>query len=57
MGFPGGKPKSIVVDLQNIFQSDHHRLRIATSQQIYWDEAFIAAEIEGPETRLQPLHL
>ncbi len=38
MGFPGGKPKSIVIDLAGVFQSDDHRIRIATSQQLYWDQ-------------------
>ncbi len=41
MGFPGGKPKSMVVDLKDVFVSDDHRLRIGSSQQIYWDEAFV----------------
>lgn len=42
MGFPGGKPKSIVVDLDGVFVSDDHRIRIGASQQIYWDEAFVS---------------
>ncbi len=42
MGFPGGKTKSIVIDLEGVFRSDDHRLRIGTSQQLYWDEAFIS---------------
>ncbi len=42
MGFPGGKPKSIVIDLAGVFQSDDHRIRIGSSQQIYWDQAFVA---------------
>jgi FG-GAP-like repeat len=42
MGFPGGKPKSIVVDLKDVFQSDDHRIRIGSSQQLYWDQAFVA---------------
>ncbi|MCR9291927.1 MAG: CRTAC1 family protein [bacterium] len=62
MGFPGGKPKSIVVDLQGIFRSDDHRIRIASSQQIYWDEAFIAYDskpvpIEQSELTLQTAEL
>jgi hypothetical protein len=42
MGFPGGKPKSIVIELAGIFQSDDHRIRIGSSQQLYWDQAFVS---------------
>ena len=42
MGFPGGKPKSIVIDLKDVFQSDDHRVRIGSSQQLYWDQAFVS---------------
>ncbi|MEM7475085.1 MAG: CRTAC1 family protein [Planctomycetota bacterium] len=60
MGFPGGKPKSIVVDLQDVFVSKDHRLRIASSQQIYWDQAFIAADSKadknGTKEQLLELH-
>ena len=43
-GFPGGKTKSIVVDLSNAFLCDDLRLRIVTSMQICWDEAFFVSE-------------
>lgn len=43
MGFPGGKPKTIVVDLKDVFAGDDTRLRIASSQQIYWDQVYIIA--------------
>ncbi len=57
MGFPGGKPKSIVIDLENVFRGDDHRLRIAGSQQIYWDEAFISWDSDDAETVEQRLSL
>jgi hypothetical protein len=44
IGFPGGKPKTIVVDIAGIFKTDDHRIRIATSQQIYWDEVFVSTD-------------
>ena len=44
MGFPGGKPKTIVIDLKDVFESDDTRLRIESSQQIYWDQAYITAD-------------
>ena len=57
MGFPGGKPKSIVVDLNEVFRSDDHRLRIGSSQQIYWDEAFIAYDTPNAFQEEQALEL
>lgn len=44
MGFPGGKPKTIVIDLEGVFEGDDTRLRIESSQQIYWDQAYITAD-------------
>lgn len=44
MGFPGGKPKTIAVDLSGIFAGGDHRLRIATSHELYWDEAFFTLD-------------
>jgi hypothetical protein len=41
MGFPGGKPKTIVIDLTNVFLADDFRVRIETSAEIYWDQAFV----------------
>ncbi len=49
MGFPGGKPKSIVIDLKDVYQSDDHRLRIASSQQLYWDQAFVAHDSDASQ--------
>ncbi len=43
MGFPGGKPKTIVIDLNGVFEGNDTRLRIQSSQQIYWDQAYLIA--------------
>ncbi len=57
MGFPGGKTKTIVVDLTGHLNPDDSRVRIRTSAQIYWDRAAVA--INPPEQPLteQPLDL
>jgi hypothetical protein len=40
MGFPGGKPKTIAIDLAGVFAGDDHRLRIVTNMEFYWDHVF-----------------
>ncbi|MEZ6133582.1 MAG: CRTAC1 family protein [Pirellulaceae bacterium] len=57
MGFPGGKMKSIVVDLKDVFRSEDHRLRIGSSQQNYWDEAFVAWDTGAASYRQQAVEL
>ncbi|MDA1050691.1 MAG: FG-GAP-like repeat-containing protein [Planctomycetota bacterium] len=52
MGFPGGKTKTITVDLSNAFLTNDYRVRIATSAEIYWDEAFFTVDEEPAEMRL-----
>ncbi len=50
MGFPGGKPKSIVVDLTGMFQNGDYRVRVQTSNEIYWDQVLVASETRQPKT-------
>ncbi|MEI6541500.1 MAG: ASPIC/UnbV domain-containing protein, partial [Planctomycetota bacterium] len=47
MGFPGGKTKTIAVDVSKIFLTNDYRMRIVTSQEIYWDSAFFTLD-ESP---------
>ena len=57
IGFPSGKDKTIVIDLAGKFPTADRRVRIRTSMQIYWDQAFIAGDIGGQAkvTRLTPV--
>ncbi len=57
MGFPGGKTKTIVVDVTEAINWDDPRFRIRTSAQIYWDRAEIAVQSEPAEYDEQPLSL
>lgn len=57
MGFPGGKTKTIAVDLSDAFLTDDYRLRVATNMEFYWDEAFITVDEAPAEVRQTPLDL
>ncbi|MEX2026111.1 MAG: hypothetical protein WEH44_02405, partial [Pirellulaceae bacterium] len=55
MGFPGGKTKTIAVELPgNVFAAGHYKLRIGTSAEIYWDEVFFTVD-EEPVVGQSPL--
>ncbi|NUS96404.1 MAG: tetratricopeptide repeat protein [Gemmatimonadaceae bacterium] len=57
IGFPSGKDKTMVIDLAGKFLSADHHVRLRTTMQIYWDQAFVAREIaKGPArvTTLEP---
>jgi tetratricopeptide (TPR) repeat protein len=47
MGFPGGKTKTIAVDISDIFPTDDYRLRIVTDMELYWDHIFFTVD-EAP---------
>ncbi len=57
MGFPGGKTKTIVVDVTKVLNKDDPRFRIRTSAQIYWDRAQIAIQASPTDFIAQPLEL
>ncbi len=57
MGFPGGKTKTIVVDLSSAFLTDDFRLRITTSAQIYWDRVFFTVDEPAAQLRVTPLSI
>ncbi len=57
MGFPGGKTKTIVVDVTDVLVADDPRLRIRTSAQIYWDSAQLAVQSDLPLVHVHPLEL
>lgn len=57
MGFPGGKTKTIAIDLTGIFPSADHRLRIVTNMQFHWDHAFFTVGETPVEVQTHPLRL
>lgn len=59
MGFPGGKTKTIAVDISDVFPPDStdHRLRIVTNMEFYWDCAFFTIDDQPIEVRQTELAL
>ena len=57
MGFPGGKTKTIAVNLSDAFLAKDYRLRIVTSAEIYWDEIFFAVDEDPLEVSSRSLRL
>lgn len=57
MGFPGGKTKTIAIDLSNVFPTNDYRVRIATTMELYWDHAFFTVDEEPVEFRTTEMPL
>lgn len=57
-GFPGGKTKTIVLDLTDVLRTDDDRLRLETTQELRWDQIFFSTDEDEPEAvRVHPLLL
>ena len=57
MGFPGGKTKTIVVEVTDILNLQDPRFRVRTSAQIYWDHAELVVQEQPAPFREQVLGL
>ena len=55
MGFPGGKTKTIAVDLTDVLATGDARLRIATTMEFYWDHIFFT--VDEPPAEVQTTEL
>ncbi|MBI4410355.1 MAG: VCBS repeat-containing protein [Gemmatimonadetes bacterium] len=56
LGFPAGKTKTILIDLENVFRPDTpRRLRLRTNMEVYWDR--IAWALGQPQTPLRTRRL
>lgn len=54
-GFPGGKTKTIAIDLSDAFPANDYRIRFQTSLELYWDQIFFSTDSLEPQYRQQPL--
>lgn len=57
IGFPVGRPQTVVVDLSDLVHGSPSRVRISTNMRIYWDQILLARPVEAPVSikRLEPL--
>ncbi len=57
MGFPGGKTKTIAVDLSKAFLTNDYRMRIVTTMELCWDAIFFSVDEDAAEVKSTPLKL
>ncbi|MEX0728954.1 MAG: hypothetical protein WD065_21950, partial [Planctomycetaceae bacterium] len=50
-GFPGGKAKTIAIDLSNAFLTNDYRLRLSTNMEFCWDAAYYTVDEPGVELK------
>lgn len=57
IGFPVGRPQTLVVDLTGRFLSPAREVRVLTNMRIYWDQVRVGARVDTPVrlTRLDPI--
>lgn len=56
IGFPSGKDKTMVIDLDNLFEGRERRqMRLYTSMEIYWDQFQIGTQVTDEEVDTQRL--
>ncbi|CAK9008611.1 TPR_REGION domain-containing protein [Durusdinium trenchii] len=56
-GFPGGKTKTIAIDVGDVLPSGRARVQLRTSMEICWDEIFLTINEDPVDTRAETLEL
>ncbi|MDB4614246.1 FG-GAP-like repeat-containing protein [bacterium] len=56
-GFPGGKTKTIAIDITDAFLTDDYRLRLVTEMELKWDAAFFTVNEDPAEVQTHNLDL
>src|SRR5690606_17268535 len=59
LGFPAGKMKTVLIDLEDVFPADvtTRKLRLSTELEIYWDRLAWAVGVEDAQIIEQPVSL
>src|SRR5260221_731002 len=55
MGFPVGRPQTVVVDLAGRFRGPSREVRIVTNMPIYWDQVLVDTSGGGAPVRVTRL--
>src|SRR5699024_10261962 len=56
IGFPSGKNKTILIDLEDIFEPDtNRRVRLYTNMEIYWDQIRIGLQNDNVKLKSKRL--
>jgi hypothetical protein len=55
IGFPVGRPQTIVARLEGTFRSPSREVRIVTNMRIYWDRILVAPGPEPASARVRPV--
>jgi tetratricopeptide (TPR) repeat protein len=55
VGFPAGKTKTMVIDLEGILPRADPRLRVSSTLRLYWDSIRLAVDGDGTELRVTSL--
>ena len=50
-GFPGGKTKTIAIDLSGKFLCSDHRVRLVSNMELCWDEVFFTVRETQPDPK------
>ncbi len=54
LGFPAGKNKTVLIDLDGVFRSDAPRkLRLRTNLEVYWDALSVATAEDGAPLKIR----
>lgn len=56
-GFPGGKTKTVVYDLSQIFLTEDYRIRLVSNMEFYWDSAWFTVNEPGETVEMTELSL
>jgi hypothetical protein len=55
LGFPAGKSKTMVIDLEPLLDREHPRFRLFSTLRLYWDAIGLAVDADDAPTRITAL--
>jgi tetratricopeptide (TPR) repeat protein len=55
LGFPAGKSKTMVIDVSDVLDREHPKLRLFSTLRLYWDAIQLAVDADDAPTRVTPI--